>query len=255
MPAVLLTTLLFFGFLLLVNQIVKILTGNSLLTIQRDFFIWAGAASAVLCWILAYLNVFVAIWPTQSENMVMQGLLYTPLFALLVPAVLITRSLLGTFGGFLKFLSNGIAIPSPRTEALISVLLPVALAGLAGGAAWPEKLFWLLWLAPLLLLTVLQLLWSEGTIFSSLKSGDWGRVICAALAGIIVGNFALITYQYNGGTVNINLPGILKHFGLATFGLLCLQIGDVIAENWRGKQRHEVFPKKKFPIPIIVKKN
>jgi len=38
------------------------------------------------------------------------------------------------------------------------------------------------------------------------------------------------------------------------FGLLCLQLGDVIAENWRGRKRAGLFQqKKKFPIPVIVR--
>ena len=129
------------------------------------------------------------------------------------------------------------------------------MTGLLGGAAWPE-LFWVMWLAPLLLLTVLQLMWQESTIFSGLKNGDWGRVICAALSGIMVANLAVMAYQVNGGILVINLHPLLAQPGYALFGLLCLQLGDVIAENWRGKQRGEMFrQKKKFPIPVVVRKN
>jgi hypothetical protein len=49
---------------------------------------------------------------------------------------------------------------------------------------------------------------------------------------------------------------LLAQLGYAQFGLLCLQLGDVIAENWRGKNSNELFKqKKKFPIPVIVRKN
>jgi hypothetical protein len=128
--------------------------------------------------------------------------------------------------------------------------------GLLGGAAWPAGLSGLLWVAPLLLLVALQQLWHEDTIFSGLKSGDWGRVICAALAGVITCNLAVITYQTNGGGLEINLPNpLLEQLGFAVFGLLCLQLGDVVAVNWRGKKRNAQFrQKKKFPIPVIVKK-
>ena len=252
-PAVLLTTLLFAGYILFINHLIKLLTGNSPLNLQRDYFVWISATSAVLGWLLVYLNLFVASWVTQPENLIMQSLLYTPLFALLGPAVLITRALLGSFGGLLKFLSRGIPLSRFRNESLVLGLAPLAVLGLTGGAAWPEKLFWLLWLAPLLLLAALQLLWGESTIFSGLKSGDWGRLICAALAGLIVGNFVVFAYQNNGGIIDLTLPiPFFAQLGYATFGLLCLQLSDVVAENWRGK-RQPKSPRKIFPIPVVVK--
>ncbi|OFZ67924.1 MAG: hypothetical protein A2V79_02100 [Betaproteobacteria bacterium RBG_16_56_24] len=256
-PATLLTTLMLAGYVLLVNHMIKLLTGKNLLKVQREYLLWMGAAGAMLVWLLVYLNLFVASWTMQSDNPVMQLLLYTPLFAILAPAVLSTRALLGALPGALKQLSRGIPLPAPGDVTLVAGLGVVAMTGLLGGAAWPAQLFWLLWLAPLLLLTALQLIWQESTIFSGLKNGDWGRVVCAALSGVMVANLAVIAYQANGGILEINLPHpLLAQPGYALFGLLCLQLGDVIAENWRGKQRSEMFrQKKKFPIPVVVKKN
>lgn len=255
-PAILLTTLMLAGYLLLSNHLIKILTGNSPLTLQRSYFLWMAAAGAVLVWLLAYLNLFTASWVSQPDNLLLQLLLYTPLFALLVPAVLSTRALLASFGGVLKYLSRGLRVPAPDHTSAAFSLAPLAMLGLLGGAAWPTQLFWLLWLAPLLLLLALQLLWGESTIFSGLKSGDWGRLLCAGTSGLIVGNFTLAAYQANGGLLAVNLNPVFAQPGFALFGLLCLQLGDVVAENWRGKQRTELFkPKKKFPIPVVVKKN
>jgi len=254
--ATLLTTLMLAGYVLLVNHMIKLLTGKNLLKVQRDYLMWMGAAGAVLVWLLVYLNLFVASWATQPDNQALQLLLYTPLFAILAPAALSTRALLGSLPGALKQLSRGFPLPMPGDEALVVGLGVVAMTGLLGGAAWPAQLFWVMWLAPLLLLTVLQLMWQESTIFSGLKNGDWGRVICAALSGIIVANLAVIAYQVNGGILVINLHPLLALSGYALFGLLCLQLGDVIAEKWRGKQRGEMFrQKKKFPIPVVVRKN
>lgn len=255
-PAILLTTLMIAGYLLLSNRLIKIVTGNSPLTLQRDYFLWMGVAGTVLVWLLSYLNLFTASWAPQPDNLLLQLLLYTPLFALLAPAVLSTRALLASFGGVLKYLSRGIRVPAPDSASAAFSLAPLAMLGLLGGAAWPAQLFWLLWLAPLLLLLALQLLWGESTIFSGLKSGDWGRVLCAGLSGLMVGNFTLSAYQANGGLLAINLNPAFAQSGFALFGLLCLQLGDVVAEKWRGKQRAELFkPKKKFPIPVVVKKN
>ena len=251
------TTLMLLGYVLITNHIIKRRTGNNPTDIQRNHLLRMAVASAVLGWLLSYLNLFTATWAPTQGHPAMQFLLYTPLFALLAPAVLSTRALIGGFPGLLKHLSRGIPLPTHTGETLVSGLLPVAALGLLGGAAWPSQLFWLLWIAPLLLLVALQLLWNEGTLFSGLKSGDWGRVICAALAGSFVGNFTAFSYQTNGGDLIGNLPHpLFAQFGYALFGLLCLQLGDVVAENWRGKKRSELLQKKKkFPIPVVVKKN
>jgi hypothetical protein len=71
-PAILLTTLISFGYVLLVNHIIRLLTGNSPLATQRNYFLWMAGAGAVLVWLLTYLNAFVASWPTQTENPLMQ---------------------------------------------------------------------------------------------------------------------------------------------------------------------------------------
>ena len=246
--------LVLFADIMLINYLIRRISGNSLLNIQRGYYMWIAMASAVLCWLLAYLGLFTDGWPGGRDTPVVQLLFHTPLFALLVPAVLITRALLGSFSGLLKFLAHGPALPVQGGESTGIFLVAVAVLGLLGGGAWPEQMNWLMWLSPLLLLSALQLLWNESTIFSGLKSGDWGRVSCAALAGMVVGNLASISYTAGGGNQTATLHGIPAQFGYMLFGLLCLQLGDVVAENWRGKKRPGQFQhKKKFPIPVIVR--
>ncbi|MDD4928698.1 MAG: hypothetical protein PHP85_05400 [Gallionella sp.] len=246
-------TLLFY--VLLINHTVKRLTGQGPLDTQRKYFIGVSIASALFCWQLSYMNLFAASWSVQQDNStVVQFLLYTPLFALLAPAVLVTRSLLAGLPGMLKAMNFRFSFTPGSDETLARILLAAAIFGLAAGASWPDKLAWLLWASPLLLLLAMQLLWHEGTIFSGLKSGDAGRVVCTALSGIAVCNLAVISYQANA-SLTINLHNtLLTQAGFALFGLTCLQLGDVIAENWRGKSSPPIF-RRKFPIPVVVKKN
>ncbi len=123
-----------------------------------------------------------------------------------------------------------------------------------GGTIWIDQLGWLFWLSPLLLLAALQLLWHESTIFSGLPQGDWSRILLGAASGILVGGIALATYRSSGGASTSPQPPGNCSSALALFGLLCLQLGDVVAEHWRGKPRGEVFKRKSFPIPIVTKK-
>ena len=250
MMAVLRSTLLLALYLLLVNILVKRHTGNSPLASQRPYFTGISIASVVLAWLLCYLNLFVTSAPQSNIPLI---LLATPLFALLAPAILVTRAWLACFPGLLKFLTFRNTLPVTGGETQARILLACALLGLSGGAAWPEQLNWLLWGAPLLLLISMQLFWHESTIFARVKSGDWGRVACTALSGILVGNLAVLSYQT---TATIHLPNQLTQAGFVLFGLTCLQLSDVVAENWRGKSRAALFSeKKKFPIPVIVKKS
>ena len=255
--ATLLVILVLAGYALLLNFAVKQRTGNSPFAKQRSYFVAMSMASGVLGWLLYYLNYFTASGLVSPVSSPLQILLVTILFVLLAPSVLMTRALLGSFPGLLKRLACGVSLPSPDSQTLAFTLLPLAILGLLGGAAWPAQLFWLLWAAPLLLLLALQILWHESTVFSGLKSGDWGRVVCSALSGLAVGNLAAFSDQIAGGNLMVNLHhALLVQLGYVLFGLLCLQLGDVIAESWRGKQRHELFrQKKKFPIPVVVKKS
>lgn len=244
-----LTLLALLGYTLLAGVLVKLRTGNNPLTTQRGYFLTLGAAGAMLVWLQVYLNFYAASWASIQKNTIWQIALDTLLFALPVPAVLVTRALLGSFRGLLKTLARGPMLSMPHGETAAIVFASLAAFGLLGGAALQYA--WLLWLSPLFLLLALQLLWHESTIFGALREGDWGRLVCAALAGLVVGNLGVAIYGAAGGMTEDNL--LSAQSGYLLFGLLCLQLGDVIAENWRGKTRAQVFKKKPFPIPVVRK--
>jgi hypothetical protein len=229
---------------------------RSLLKLQRSYLIALSGAGAVCGWLLLYLNRYAESWLVPAELDTAGMLILTLLFALLLPAVLGLRTLLAGLPGLLQRLARLPAMPSFSASHTVNVLAPLALLGLIGGAAWPGSLFWLMWLAPLLLLIALQALWHERSIFAELATGDWGRVLCAALSGLLVCNLAVLAFRLGGGTLIVQVPNAaFAQLGYALFGLLCLQLGDVIAEFWRGKTRGEVFKRKSFPIPVVTKKD
>jgi len=172
----------------------------------------------------------------------------------LLPSVLITRLWLANF--LLRSLTRRLTLPALNPEPTASLLLLLALAGLLGGALWTEMLSVLFWLSPLLLLLALQLFWQESTVLAGLQQGDWSRVVLSALSGILIGTLALSLYQLLGGTLYLVLSNASNALVLAVFGLLCVQLGDLVAERLRGKTRSAMFlSKKKFPIPVVVKKD
>ncbi len=251
-----LATLLITALLALIsNQWAASRSGHNLLRLQRDYYVAMALASCATGWLLVYLNLYTHTWLSTRDNGVAQLLIQSLLFAVLAPAILSIRALLGSFANLLKLLTRNVAVPSPSNETAALTLLAFALIGLLGGAVWSTTLFWLLWAAPLLLLIAMQLLWHESSIFTGLANGDWSRIVTAAMSGLIVCNLAQTAFQITGGILYISLPNVaFEQLGYALFGLLCLQVGDVIAEAWRGKTRAEVFKKKSFPIPVVVKK-
>ena len=213
-------------YILLVNHVIKRLTGSAPLERQRAYFVRVCIAGALTGWQISYLNLFVSNWRVQQDQpWIVQLLLYTPPFALLVPAVLVTVAFFASFPVLSRILSRGPKLPAGNGMSS-AVFCLLALAGLVAGAASPQQLYWLLWLSPPLLLGALQ--WPNKTSYSPAMSGDWGRIICSMLSGILVGNLAVGSYQ-SKASLDINLPNaLLLQAGFALFGLLCLQLGEFL---------------------------
>lgn len=241
-------------FCILLDVLIFRRTGHSLLRAQRGYLFWGSLAGALAGTLFAYLNLFAGTWSTPAGSPA-QALLLAALCGLvLLPAVLIARMWLAGLPGLVRLSARRFAFPALPSEPAAKLLLLAALAGLAGGTVWPGHLAWLFWPSPLLLLVALQLLWHESTVFSGLKRGDWSRILLGSLAGILVGGIALATYRLGGGVIHLSANTWQLVAGLAVSGLLCLQIGDIVAEHWRGKKRSELVKKKPFPVPIVTKK-
>ncbi len=227
-------------------------TEHSLLRAQRGYVLWCGVAGAFTGVLFAYLNLFEGAWLTPASTESIALLLAVFLGAALLPVVLFTRLWLA---GLLRLRTRRFALPALHAEITAYILLLMALGGLLGGTIWINHLGGLFWSSPLLLLVSLQLFWNESSVFSGLPQGDWSRVLLGAVSGIVVGGLALTVYRITGGALYFAASAWQLSAYLALFGLLCLQIGDVVAEHWRGKPRGEVFPKKPFPISVVVKKD
>lgn len=241
---------------LVLDTLTHLRSGSSLLRKQRGYLLWCSVAGAGSAIVLAYLNLFATSWVSPATSIVQMLLLSALAGAIMLPAVLITRLWLAGFDGLSRSLSRLPALPFARAESSAALLLLAALIGLLGGGIWPEKLVWLLWLSPLLLLSALQLLWHESNVFSGLKQGDWSRVVLGTASGILVAALTLSAFRLYGGALYIrhSTPFIMLAF--AAYGLLCLQLADIIAEFWRGKTLTQIYQQKKpFPVRIVTKKD
>ena len=117
-------------------------------------------------------------------------------------------------------------------------ILILASAGLTGIGIWPSYLFPLVWVAPLLLITSLQMITGEETIFSRITQGDWRSLWLAALAALVCGvmwemwNYkSLAHWEYAIPFVHrfqiFEMP-LLGYAGYLPFGLECVAVAQFI---------------------------
>ena len=118
------------------------------------------------------------------------------------------------------------------------MVLVAAGAGLTLIGVFPNVLFPLLWLSPLLIIGSLQTWAGERSVFTEIGAGDWRRAIAAAVAALICGLFwemwnihSLAKWKYSIPLVHhyqiFEMP-ILGFAGYLPFGLECIVAGDLV---------------------------
>jgi hypothetical protein len=233
---------LWLAFIILINAACYYRSGRCMLIDQRAYFIRLFFISAGYWWFFEYLNRFVQNWAYTGTHYppLTYFLLATLSFSTVLPAVLGMRDLLRTFA----FIENRYQGRPPRPRAhptlLAWLFLLLAAAGLAGIGVWPDLLFPLLWVSPLLIITSLQRLSGQSHIFTATADGDWRPVVSAALAALVCGFFwemwnfySLARWTYSVPLVHrfqiFEMP-LLGYAGYLPFGLECALVGRLLGE-------------------------
>ena len=99
-------------------------------------------------------------------------------FSIVIPAVLETAELVGSFG-FLRSLQKGPVVPISRPT--LSVAIGLGLLALVALVLWPSYAFPGTWLSLFLLLDPINYIWGRPSVTATLRRGDWR--LAAALAG------------------------------------------------------------------------
>ena len=236
-------TPLWVGYITLVNALTFRRTGMCMAVNRPGRFLCLFPLSAAFWWFFEYLNRFVGNWHYVGVDFgPWEYFWYATLpFSTVLPAVLGTRDwLLGfswpkaRFGAFLP-----LHVSHPR--GLAWVVLLAAAAGLTGIGIWPNGLFPLIWISPLLILICLQTLLGERHVLSALPDGDWHVIVCSALGALICGFFwemwnffSLAKWEYQIPFVHgfeiFEMP-LLGYAGYLPFGLECAALGEIV-EKW-----------------------
>jgi len=240
---------LWFSFIVLINALCLYRSGRCMLTHQRAFFARLFFCSAGFWWFFEYLNRFVQNWYyTGSEYPPLTYFILATLsFSTVLPVVLGMRDLLRTFAWMENRFQVSPPEPTGNTAAFAWFCLVASSAGLAMIGVWPDLLFPLLWVSPLLVITSLQRLCGQPHIFTPTAFGDWRPVVTAALAALVCGFFwemwnshSLARWTYSVPLVHrlqiFEMP-LLGYAGYLPFGLECAMVGSLVEGRPTSERR------------------
>jgi hypothetical protein len=245
-------TPLWLGYIVVMNGWTFARTGRCMMLHRPRYFLSLFPLSAVFWWFFEYLNRFVQNWYYVGV-VELSPLEYffraTVPFSTVLPAVIGTMELMTS----IPRLSAGLERYQPVRLAPASragwIVLLLSSTGLVGLGPWPNYLFPLVWVAPLLVITGLQVGLRQETILADLGKGDWRVVWQAALAALICGVFwelwnwkSLAHWQYTVPFVQrfhlFEMP-LLGYAGYLPFGLECLVVADLcLSRKFSGGVAH-----------------
>lgn len=230
---------LWLSYIVLANGLCFRQSGRCPMLDRPVFFLLLFPVSAVFWWYFEYLNQFV-------QNWYYTGVDYGPItysihasisFSTVLPAVYTTRMWIS---GTKWFRQRFYGLPPlRRTESILFLwaILLVTCAGLIGVGLWPDELFSMLWVAPLLILTSLLHIAGQTSMFSIMADGDWRPAVSAAMAALICGFFWEMWNYYSLAKWSYTVPyvhrfeifemPILGYMGYLPFGLECMAIVEL----------------------------
>lgn len=184
---------LWLGYILVVDGLVYRRAGTSPLARHRAGWLTWFAASAVMWWYFELLNRFVQSWlylGVADMSAWRFALGSTLAFSTVIPAVLTTTALLGTFDHFRRGFLRGDPLTSEAPPSGVwAAAVSLGSVGLALLPWFPVALFPLIWLAPWLVVAGLLEAAGIETGLGRLLRGDWGPAVTLAVAALICGFF------------------------------------------------------------------
>jgi hypothetical protein len=238
---------LFWGFTLVLDGLVYIRNGGRSLVAQSFRELVAIGMVSISGWLVfEWLNFFVKVnwyYPFATLLEHDEFLVYAVAGSSgLMPMAFEWYELLSTFPLLSERYRSG---PAIRFSASVQGwLLVTGMAGLVGAAFFPDQLFFILWLAPLIIFSIVLEWLGIWTPFTPLAKGDWTPLLLFSLTYLIQGmllecwnwisgfhpsNGALLTYNpaywaYSVPYVNFlhifEMP-ILGYLGYIPFGTYC----------------------------------
>ena len=235
-------TPLWLAFILVINGLGYRHRGHCMLLDRPLFFLLLFPISSAFWWFFEYLNRFVQNWYYTGPRLsAWEYFWYATLpFSTVLPAVLSLRDWLISSRWLRIQFDHLKPLRIPFPKILAAVTLALSAGGLTVIGIWPNFLFPLIWVAPLLIILALQTLMGEGHILSGPAAGNWSAAVAAAIAAVICGLFwemwnffSLAKWQYSIPFVQryqiFEMP-LLGYAGYLPFGLQCAAVGSLLEE-------------------------
>lgn len=247
-------TPLWISYILTINAFTFWRTGECLMTRRPKFFAILFLISAGFWWFFEYLNRFVQNWyyvNIGDFNALEYSVFATFSFSTVLPAVLSTQEFLKSFAAFNEPLRSFAAVRISPPKHFPMIVLLFAGLGLAGIGIYPNLLYPLLWVSPVLIITSVQALIDEKNIFTKTFEGDWRTIWTFACAAVMCGIFWEMWNYYSYAKWIYTIPyahrfqifemPALGFAGYLPFGLECAVISDQL-ERLKIDGRNEIVP-------------
>ena len=231
---------LWLSYIGVINALCVRQSGSCPLLDDPVFFAGLFPLSALFWWFFEYMNQFTRNWFYTGVDLspLSYSIHATICFSTVLPAVYSSRIWIVRQSWF-KNRFHGLP-PFARwtPKCFNELLLHISIAGLIGVVLWPEQLFSLIWLTPLLVLTALKHLYGQKTLFTILAKGDWRPAMSAAMAALLCGFFWEMWNYYSLAKWMYSIPSVhrfqifemplLGYIGYIPFGLLCIELIEVV---------------------------
>jgi len=229
-------TPLWLSFILVVNGLTHRKRGWCPMLRRPWFFLMLFPASALFWWFFEYLNRFVQNWeymqvPADPWSYILRA---TPPFSTVLPAVYSVALALEETGWLKRAFSGWVAFNPRHPRIMASLVLLAAAAGLWAVGVFPNILFPLLWVSPLLILTASQALSGAPQPFSGIGRGDWTVPVSWSLAALVCGWFWEMWNFWSVAKWTYHIPLVEKfhvfemplpgYAGYLPFGLECAAV-------------------------------
>lgn len=232
---------LWFSYIVVVNAWTWKRAGRCMMLDCPKRFAGLFVLSAGFWWYFEYLNRFVQNWHytgVQPLSPLEYTLFATLPFSTVLPAVLGTYELIKTNPRIGAGLDDFHKIRLRTRRGVPAAALAAAGAGLVGIGIWPDFLFPLLWISPLLIVTCLRALAGENSVFAPLAQGRWRNLYLLALASLICGGFWemwnffslakwVYTVPFVGEFKLFEMP-LLGYAGYLPFGIECAVVAQFV---------------------------
>ena len=187
------THILFFpqwlGYALTIDAIVYLRKGTSLFARSWKRYIGLFVISAPAWWLFELFNLRLENWVYRGKDIfssVQYAIFATFSFSTVIPAVLGTAELAGTFK-WIHRLGRG-----PRFEYKKSQVLATFISGwvmLICLLIWPRYCFPLVWISVYFIIDPVNTWWKNRSLFQKVEHGDWRPVAALWVGSLICGFF------------------------------------------------------------------